>query len=59
MDSYTAVMIAEGINEADEDTQKEAWQYLIDTGLVWQMQGWFGRQARDLIIAGICHLPEK
>ena len=33
----------------------EAWQHLIDTGLCWQLQGWFGRTARDLIDNGICH----
>ena len=32
----------------------ESFQYLIDTGLVWQLQGWYGRTARDLINAGIC-----
>ncbi len=54
MDSYTATMIAEGVEEADEATQIEAWQYLIDTGLVGELQGCFGRMAYDLIEAGIC-----
>ena len=55
MDPCTATMIAEGVDEADEATQIEAWQYLIDTGLAWQLQGFFGRQAKQLIEAGICH----
>jgi hypothetical protein len=54
MDKYTAVMIAEGMEEADEDTQIEAWQHLIDTGLAWQLQGSFGRMAAHLIDEGIC-----
>jgi len=55
MDNCTAVMIAEGVDEADEETQIKAWQHLIDTGLCWQLQGWFGRQAQALIEVGICH----
>lgn len=55
MDTFTACMICEGAIEAESDEQGfEAWQLLIDTGLVWQLQGWFGRTARDLIEAGIC-----
>ncbi len=59
MDPCTAVMIAEGAKEADEATQIEAWQRLIDTGWAWSLQGWFGRQASRLIDEGICHLPHS
>ena len=53
---YDAVGIAEGFVEADsEEQQIEAWQYLIDTGLAWSLQGWFGRTARGLIEQGVCH----
>lgn len=59
MDSFTATGIAEGFIEADtEDQVVEAWQTLIDTGLAWQLQGWFGRQATALIEEGIC-LPAE
>ena len=57
MTNYEAVSIAEGFCEgegATEEQQIEAWQYLIDTGLAWKLQGWFGRTARDLIEEGIC-----
>ena len=54
MDSCTAVMIAEGVDEASEEKQIEAWQHLIDTGLCWSLQGCFGRQAKALIEVGIC-----
>ncbi len=55
MDSYTATGIAEGFIEAeDEDQVIEAWQTLIDTGLCWQLQGFFGRTAARLIEQGIC-----
>ena len=56
MTDYEATMIAEGVDEADRDTQIEAWQHLIDTGLAWRLQGWFGRRAKDLLEAGICHI---
>lgn len=58
MDNFSAVMICEGMQEAERDEQVKAWQHLIDTGLAWQLQGWFGRAARNLIEAGICLAPQ-
>ena len=56
MDNFTSTMIAEGVDEASsEEEYFEAWQHLIDTGLAWQLQGWFGRTAADLIEGGYCH----
>lgn len=40
MDTLTAVMICEGVEDADLQTQTEAWQMLVDTGLAWKLQGW-------------------
>ena len=54
MNTFNAVGIAEGFIEAEEEQVIEAWQYLIDTGLAWQLQGWFGRTAAHLIGEGIC-----
>ena len=48
-----AVGIAEGWIEAKEHEVIEAWQYLLDTGLCWKLQGWFGRTAKALINEGI------
>ena len=56
MDNFTAVIIAEGVEEASEEKQIEAWQHLIDTGLAWSLQGRFGRTAKALIEAGVCHV---
>jgi Leu/Phe-tRNA-protein transferase len=54
MDNYTATGIAEGFIEAESEEQViEAWQHLHDTGLAYSLQGWFGRQARSLLAAGI------
>jgi len=55
MTPYRATMIAEGVEEvATEDEYLAAWQYLIDTGLAWTLQGFFGRTASDLIASGKC-----
>lgn len=53
MNTFDAVGIAEGYIEADSEEQVlEAWQCLVDTGMAWQLQGWFGRTARHLIEEG-------
>ena len=58
INSYNAVGIAEGFIEADSEEQViEAWQYLIDSGLAWKLQGWFGRTANQLIEEGYCSAP--
>ncbi len=33
MNDYMAVMMAEGVDEASEEVQIEAWQYLIEAGI--------------------------
>lgn len=54
MDTYTAVGIAEGFEEAESEEQViEAWQHLVDTGACWTLQGRFGRTARDLLEQGV------
>ena len=54
MNTFDAVGIAEGFIEADSEEQViEAWQTLVDTGLAWQLQGWFGRTASRLIEDGV------
>jgi len=59
MDNYTATGLAEGFIEAESEEQVlEAWQHLVDTGLAWQLQGFFGRTAASLIEQGYINAPE-
>lgn len=54
MDDYTATGLAEGFIEAESEEQViAAWQHLHDTGLAYRLQGWFGRQAKELLAYGV------
>lgn len=55
MDDFTATMIVEGVYECDsEDTYIRACQRLIDSGLAWTLQGFFGRTCQHMIDEGHC-----
>ena len=53
-----AIFVIE-LGEGTEQDQIRAWQYLIDTGAVWQLQGTYGRTAAMLIMEGICTDPSE
>lgn len=53
-----AVLICEGVREAeDEQEYIEAWQLLVNTGIVWQLQGWYRRYATQLLNEGVITHP--
>ena len=54
MNTLEAILTIETDEGASEDEQIAAWQHLIDTGVVWTLQGWYGRGAVNLINAGFC-----
>ena len=59
MTAQQAIGLAEGFIEAESEEQViDAWQYLLDVGLVWQLQGWFGRTAVAMIKDGILEVKD-
>ncbi len=54
MDNIDKIIAFEN-GELDEDQTIELFQELIDTKLVWKLQGFYGRTAANLIEAGACH----
>lgn len=54
MDTMMAIGIIEGNYEVDEDIYIEAWQSIINSGIVWQLQGSYQRGATALIEMGKC-----
>lgn len=52
MTKLRAVLIAEGVEEASTYEVLKAWSYLIKTGAVNELQGFFGRRAKMLIDKG-------
>lgn len=47
-------IIAYEQGDLDEVETIELFQSLIDSGIVWQLQGHYGRTAAQLIAAGLC-----
>jgi hypothetical protein len=57
MNAFDAVMLIETNDEASEEEYIGAMQTLIDTGVVWSLQGHYGRLAVEMIEAGVCQPP--
>lgn len=55
MDTVSFIMAWES-GETSEQETIEGFQALIDSGMVWKLQGCYGRTARALIEAGLCHV---
>mgnify|MGYP003115177571 FL=1 len=58
-DLVTAIQVVEGSFPSNEEEQLDAWQLLIDSGIVWQLQGTYARGAMSLIEKGLVEAPVK
>ena len=54
MTTQLAIDIADGFEICSDEEYIQAFQHLIDTGLVWNLQGRYGRTALQLIDKGFC-----
>ena len=54
-----AVQIIEDRSEPYSEEYCDAFQYLIDTGYVFVLQGWYQRRAEEMIREGFCWAPFK
>jgi hypothetical protein len=64
MNKIEAINTVEGCVEPRGNTPEEqdahyleCWQYLIDTGICWKLQGWYERAAKQLIESELCTWP--
>ena len=48
----------EGNGLTPEQTKK-LWQHGVNTGIVWRLQGWYGRNAAALLQSGYLKRPRK
>ncbi|HEC60750.1 hypothetical protein LCGC14_0460880 [marine sediment metagenome] len=46
------------MGEMPADKVTPFFQQLIDSGLAWSLQGFYGRHARSLIDSGLCHMDQ-
>lgn len=54
-DNMVDYMIEFEMGELDGERTIQLFQYLIDTGLAWKLQGFYGRTAKELIGQGYCY----
>ena len=58
-DSLVRLMIEHERGTLDDAGEVRLFQYLVDSGLAWQMQGHYGRVAKAMLDQGIIHAPTR
>jgi len=58
MTTMRAIDIIDGFEYGDTQDTIAAYQYLINIGVVWSLQGRYGRMAKHLIDVGLCTKPQ-
>lgn len=53
MTTLDAIMTIECDDNATQADILQAFQFLVDSGEVWSLQGWYGRTAKVLIDEGL------
>lgn len=53
--SQLDAMIAWEQGDLDDEETIKLFQELVDNGMAWSLQGAYGRQAMDMICAGVIH----
>ena len=63
--SLRAVLVGQGVEDPQGDTLEEraedlrsSWETITRSGLVWNLEGWMGRQARNLLADGVITLGD-
>lgn len=55
----TAQIIAYESAELDDEQTIELFQHLLDTGMLWKLQGFYQRAAHGLLEAGLIAMPDR
>ena len=59
MTTMRAIDLIDGFEVGTVQDLIHAYQFLIDNGQVWSLQGRYGRQAQHLIEVGLCTKPSN
>jgi hypothetical protein len=57
--STVPVYYLEGDYGLTPEQEIQVWQHNVDNGMVWKLQGWYGRTATDMLNAGVLKYPKK
>lgn len=57
--STVPIYYLEGDYGLTPEQEIQVWQYNVDNGMVWKLQGWYGRNASDMLNAGVLKYPKK